>query len=251
MAQARLNVWDDWACGRVHEGTQKVPEMAGAEVMHERARETLRAAGARVDGTRVRFPAALVDQALSLVTTGHLVKPRGGDTAPLELGVATVMGALSRATLLHDVGYLESGLQSALEAMVLGDEMAGYARTLLEEVPVDDEALQLAEIIAVGPGGNHLARPFTRAHYRRFRQPGLLDQSVYDRWQAGGATTLRERVQARTLDLVSGSPRPWRLVPTSAGSSAAADGPRAKAGSLVEPPANRDSRRRASCILGR
>jgi trimethylamine--corrinoid protein Co-methyltransferase len=124
----------------------------------------------------------------------------------LELGVATAMGALGRATLLHDVGYLESGLQSALEAMVLGDEMAGYARALLEEVPVDDEALQLAEIIAVGPGGNHLARPFTRAHYRRFWRPGLLDQSVHDRWHAAGATTLRERVQARTLDLVSGSP---------------------------------------------
>ena len=70
----------------------------------------------------------------------------------LEVGIATLMGSLSRATLLHDVGYLESGLQSSLEAIVLGDEVAGYARALLEEVPVDDEALQLDEIVAVGPG---------------------------------------------------------------------------------------------------
>lgn len=121
----------------------------------------------------------------------------------LELGVTTLMGALSRATLLHDVGYLESGLQGSLEAMVLGDEMVGYARALLDELDVDDEALQLDEIIAVGPGGSHLARPFTRRHFRRFWQPRLLDQSVHERWQAAGATTLRERVRTRTRALLS------------------------------------------------
>ena len=64
-----------------------------------------------------------------------------------------LLGALSRATLLHDVGYLESGMQSALEGMVLGEEMAGYARALLDDVPVDDAALAFEEVIAVGPGG--------------------------------------------------------------------------------------------------
>ena len=87
----------------------------------------------------------------------------------LELGIATILGALSRATLLHDVGYLESGLQSALEGLVLGDEVAGYARALLRELPVDDEALALAEIEAAGPGGNHLGHEDDAAAL-----PGLL-----------------------------------------------------------------------------
>ncbi len=79
-----------------------------------------------------------------------------------EAAITTVLGALSRATLLHDVGYLESGLQSSYETIVLGDELVGYARALLAEVAVDAEALALDEIAAVGPGGSHLGRAYTR-----------------------------------------------------------------------------------------
>ena len=112
----------------------------------------------------------------------------------LEAGIAAILGAASRATLLHDVGYLETGLQGSLEAIVLGDEVAGYARAFLQELPVDEEALLLDEIAAVGPGGAHLGRPYTRAHYRDFWQAELLDQSAHERWRASGGQTLRERL---------------------------------------------------------
>ncbi len=115
----------------------------------------------------------------------------------LELGISTIMGALSRATLLHDVGYLESGLQSALEGLVLGDEVVGYARALLGELPVDDEALALVEVEAVGPGGNHLGTRMTRRRFRDFWRASLIDQSTHERWSAAGASTLLERVRAR------------------------------------------------------
>jgi len=124
----------------------------------------------------------------------------------LELGVATILGALSRATLLHDVGYLESGLQSALEGLVLGDEIAGYARALLEPMPVDDEALAQAEIEAAGPGGNHLGTKMTRTHHRRFWQASLIDQNTYDRWLAHDGRTLLERVRARLAELLAAGP---------------------------------------------
>lgn len=118
-----------------------------------------------------------------------------------EAGITAVLGALSRATLLHDVGYLESGLQSSYETIVLGDELVGYARALLVDVGVDDEALALNEIDAVGPGGSHLGRRYTRKHHRETWQPRLLDRSTHDRWAATGATTLKERVAARTQEL--------------------------------------------------
>ena len=124
----------------------------------------------------------------------------------LELGIATVMGALSRATLLHDVGYLESGMQSALEGLVLGDEVAGYARDLLTEVPVDDEALALAEVEAAGPGGTHLGTRMTRRRFRDFWRASLLDQTTYERWSAGGGQTLLERVRARLAGIRAAGP---------------------------------------------
>ena len=36
----------------------------------------------------------------------------------------------------------------------------------MADLSVDDEAIALDEIMAVGPGGNHLARPYTRRHFR-------------------------------------------------------------------------------------
>ena len=124
----------------------------------------------------------------------------------LEVGIATIMGALSRATLLHDVGYLESGLQSALEGLVLGDEVAGYARALVTDLPVTDEALALSEIEAVGPGGNHLGTQMTRRRFREFWRASLIDQSPYDRWSAAGSPTLLERVRARLAEILAAGP---------------------------------------------
>jgi trimethylamine--corrinoid protein Co-methyltransferase len=131
----------------------------------------------------------------------------------LETAISTVLGAASRATLLHDVGYLETGLQSSLEAMVLGDELAAYSRAMLEDLPNDDEAFLLDEIAAVGPGGNHLGRPYTRAHHRDFWQTTLLDQAVHERWLAAGGHTLRERLRERTRELCS-APRAYTLDPS-------------------------------------
>ncbi len=124
----------------------------------------------------------------------------------LELGISALLGALSRATLLHDLGYLESGMQGALEGLVLGDELIGYARALLEELPVDDETLALAEVEAIGPGGTHLGTKMTRARFRDFWRPSLFDQSAHERWAAQGSATLLERVRARLAEIQAAGP---------------------------------------------
>jgi trimethylamine--corrinoid protein Co-methyltransferase len=119
-----------------------------------------------------------------------------------DVAITTLLGALSRATLLHDLGYMESGLGGSLESIVLGAEMAGFARAYLRELPLDEEALQLDEIIAAGPGGNHLGRPYTRKHHRDSWQTRLFDHTAFERWQAEGAESLRERVTQKTRELM-------------------------------------------------
>jgi trimethylamine--corrinoid protein Co-methyltransferase len=127
-----------------------------------------------------------------------------------ESAMTAVIGALSRGTLLHDLGYLESGMQTSFESIVLGDELAGFAKALLREFSVDDEALAVDEIMSVGPGGSHLARPYTRAHYREFWTPVLLDKAPHDRWLGNGATSLKQRVQSRVAELRA-EPRSFTL----------------------------------------
>jgi len=46
----------------------------------------------------------------------------------------------------------------------------------------------------------------TRRRYRRFRRSDLLDQSVYERWRAEGASTLEERVADKTRRLLASPP---------------------------------------------
>jgi trimethylamine--corrinoid protein Co-methyltransferase len=127
-----------------------------------------------------------------------------------EAALSMAYGSLSRATLLHDVGYLESGLQSSYESIVLGDELVGYARQFMREVPVDDHALALDEIRAAGPGGNHLGTKYTRRRHREFWTPALLDHAMHDRWAAEGGTTLGHRVRVRLAGLLAAE-RPFRL----------------------------------------
>ena len=127
-----------------------------------------------------------------------------------EAALTTAYGSLSRSTMLHDVGYLETGILTSYESIVLGNELVGYARQFMREVPVDDYSLALAEIKAAGPGGNHLGTKYTRRHHREFWTPALLDHNVHDRWAAEGGTTLGARVRERVAALLAAG-RPFAL----------------------------------------
>lgn len=118
-----------------------------------------------------------------------------------EAALMCLAGGLSRATLLHDVGHLECGMQSSFESIVLGDALVGWARAFMREVPVHDYSLALEEIAAAGPGGNHLASRYTRRHYREFWADDLFDHASFDRWVSASEQTLGERVHTRALRL--------------------------------------------------
>ena len=127
-----------------------------------------------------------------------------------EAALTAILGKLSRATLLHDVGYLECGLQSSYESIVFGDHLLGWAKAFMAPLPVDDEALALEEIEEVGPGGNHLSRPYTRKHFRSIWQSDFFDTTRHDAWREGGSQTLLDRVRARVAELRS-EPRAFEL----------------------------------------
>jgi trimethylamine--corrinoid protein Co-methyltransferase len=80
----------------------------------------------------------------------------------------------------------------------------------MAELRTDDEALALDEIIAVGPGGNHLARPYTRRHFREIWQSDLFETTVYDRWRSEGSATLLDRLRQRVAALRA-EPRAFQL----------------------------------------
>jgi trimethylamine--corrinoid protein Co-methyltransferase len=129
--------------------------------------------------------------------------------AALEYFSATVMGFLSGCNLLHDVGYLESGMTASCESIVLGNEVVEEVRRLLQHVEVDEEALAVELIKRVGPGGIFLQEPHTRTHLRDFWYSPLIDRRRYEHWVTKGRQTMSDRLRTRTEQILSShEPRP-------------------------------------------
>ena len=118
-----------------------------------------------------------------------------------EAGMTLVAAAQAGVTLLHDLGYVASGTASAFESVTVMDELVGWVKAYLDGVTIDTEALAVEEIAAVGPGGTHLARKYTRRHVRDYVMPNLLSQDQHDAWAAAGGLSLLERIGARTTEL--------------------------------------------------
>jgi len=143
-------------------------------------------------------------------TAGASDAKRVDAQAGLEAMQSILMAALSRGNLVHDVGYIESGLTSSMEMVTVCDEIIGMVRLLFRGMPTDDEHLAVGVVDEVGVGGHFLAADHTAKFFRTDHfLPGLLDRDNYDNWQAKGSRTLEDRANSRVLEiLASHTPAP-------------------------------------------
>lgn len=124
--------------------------------------------------------------------------------AAFEAGYEILMQALCGENLIHDVGYMESGLTASWDALVMCNEFIGAAKRVARGFEISEETLALDLIARVGPAGHFLAEPHTVAHYRKeFWMPRLLDRDNFQNWQEGGAGTLLDRAKARVKEILA------------------------------------------------
>lgn len=132
--------------------------------------------------------------------------------AAAEASLTMLADALAGGHLVHDSGYLESGLTGSLAQLVVCDEIAGWIRALLRPVDTSDEALALDLVDELGVDGSFLETDHTLTRYRERWYPALFDRRGYEPWRAAGATTLAQRAAARVDELL-GSHVPTPLDP--------------------------------------
>ncbi|HSW42450.1 MAG TPA: trimethylamine methyltransferase family protein [Patescibacteria group bacterium] len=126
-----------------------------------------------------------------------------------EAGLTMLADALAGGHLIHDCGYLESGLTGSLVQLAICDELAGWVNALVRPVDVSDEALALDLVDAHGVDGSYLETDHTFTHYRERWYPTLIDRRGYEAWRAGGATTMAQRAADRVEELLaSDAPTP-------------------------------------------
>ena len=117
----------------------------------------------------------------------------------------SIMSALlSRTTLVHDVGYIEHGSTSSLEALVIANEIIGMTRFMAEGIPINKTTLALDVIDRARPGGGFLADDHTLDNWRWAQwTPDLIDRNRYDRWVKRGSRDMFVRANERARKLLA------------------------------------------------
>lgn len=124
--------------------------------------------------------------------------------AGAEYASSLLVAALAGANLIHDVGYLDSGLTGSLESLLLGAEQIRWVKKFISGTEVSAQTLALATIAAVGPGKQFLDSAHTLEHLRRVTwEPYVADRNGYAPWVAGGSKDYADRARAYTRHLLA------------------------------------------------
>jgi trimethylamine--corrinoid protein Co-methyltransferase len=124
--------------------------------------------------------------------------------AGLEASMSIYSAMLCRCTVVHDVGYIESGLTSSIEMMIMCDEIIQMARFVTEGVVVNQETLALDAIARAMPGSGFLSDEHTLKHWRTAQwTPRYLDRQQYDNWEKDGAKDLYARLNERAREILA------------------------------------------------
>jgi trimethylamine---corrinoid protein Co-methyltransferase len=113
--------------------------------------------------------------------------------AAVEATLSLMNAALAGGQIIHDMGYLESGLTYSLAQLAICDEIVSWLRAFGREIEVTDETLALDVIAKAGPDGGYLHTEHTLKHFRERWYPDLFERNTYEGWQDKGGESLYER----------------------------------------------------------
>jgi trimethylamine---corrinoid protein Co-methyltransferase len=123
--------------------------------------------------------------------------------AGAEMAFSLLISALNGCNLIHDVGYLESGLCSSDESIVLADELIGYAKRILAAYRLTADDLALDVIGEVGPRGAFLEHEHTLTRYRQVAwRPKAFNRQTYEAWRAEGAEPITTALRRRAASVI-------------------------------------------------
>ena len=125
------------------------------------------------------------------------------EQAAIEAMFSIALQALAGGNLIHDVGYIGSGLIGSYDQLVMSDEIIGMTRRFMRGIDFDEEHLAVDVIHKVGPRGNFLSEPHTMNHFKTEHwYPSLLDRQNYDKWSADGSKDMGQRVNEKVRHLL-------------------------------------------------
>ncbi len=116
--------------------------------------------------------------------------------AGLESGFSCLSQALSGLNLIHDVGYLDSGMVCSAAQLLLGNEAVGMTRRFLQGIRVNQDTLGRQVVQEVGPGGEFMTHEHTLKHFKtELSRSRLLVRDKREKWVQDGSKDMAQRIQ--------------------------------------------------------
>jgi trimethylamine--corrinoid protein Co-methyltransferase len=108
---------------------------------------------------------------------------------------------------LHSAGWLEGGLVSSLEKLVMDADQLGVLHSIAEGVDMSEDAQAMGAIREVGPGGHYLGCEHTQNNFKSsFWRSDVLDYKPFETWTEDGekdtVTLANEKVQKMLSDYI-------------------------------------------------
>jgi trimethylamine--corrinoid protein Co-methyltransferase len=110
-----------------------------------------------------------------------------------EIALSLVLQTLGGGHIIHDLGFMDSGMQGSLALMAICNDWVQWIRHATAGVDVTHEGLALDVVHELGPSGDYLSHPHTLAHCRDGCYPPLVDMGNYTRWVKQGEMDMAER----------------------------------------------------------
>ncbi len=121
--------------------------------------------------------------------------------AGAEIALSLVLQTLEGGHIIHDLGFMDSGMQGSLALMAMCNDWIQWIRHATGGVDVSPEGMALDVIHEMGTNGDYLSHPHTLAHCRDGCYPPLVDMGNYSRWEAQGSLDMTQRA-AKLVDRV-------------------------------------------------
>ncbi|MDA3790650.1 MAG: trimethylamine methyltransferase family protein [Desulfobacula sp.] len=116
--------------------------------------------------------------------------------AGIESAFSILSQGLSGLNLIHDVGYLATGMACSLEQLVMGNEVVGMTKRFVEGITVNRETIARQIMEDVGPGGHFLVQQHTMNHFKKeLSNAKLMNRQTIDGWKDAGKLTMEDRVK--------------------------------------------------------
>jgi trimethylamine--corrinoid protein Co-methyltransferase len=129
------------------------------------------------------------------------------EQAIMEATLGLLYATLRGGNMIHDLGYMESGLTGSLELVVICDENVSWIKASMKGLEINEETLALDVIHEHALRGDFLGAEHTLRHVREGWQPRLVDRHNYQQWMASGGVSMRERAREKIDEILSAEPR--------------------------------------------